>query len=132
MKLSEAKKYRKAIEDSSASLPDEEILEVPNLAPVWTPGIAYEAGFRVQYQGIIYRCLTAHTAIETWNPKDAPSLWAEVLIPDENVIPDWKQPESTNPYKKGDKVKHKGKIWVSDVDGNVWEPGVNGWKEIVS
>ena len=40
------------------------------------------------------------------------------------------QPSSTNPYSKGDKVKHNGKIWTSDIDGNVWEPGVYGWTEV--
>ena len=31
-------------------------------------------------------------------------------------------------YNIGDKVTHNGKTWVSDVDNNVWEPGVYGWK----
>ena len=61
---------------------------------------------------------------------DAPSLWAKVLIPDPEVIPVWEQPESTNPYMKGDKVKHKGKTWSSTIDNNVWEPGVYGWAEV--
>ena len=55
-------------------------------------------------------------------------LWAEVLIPSEDVIPDWKQPDSTNPYKTGDKVKYDGKTWISKIDGNVWQPGVYGWE----
>ena len=49
------------------------------------------------------------------------SLFAKVLIPDKNVIPEWEQPESTNPYSKGDKVTHNGKTWRSTIDGNVWE-----------
>lgn len=40
------------------------------------------------------------------------------------------QPESTNPYSKGDKVTHNGKTWRSTIAGNVWEPGVYGWEEI--
>lgn len=130
MRRSEAMKYRRAIENASASLPDEEILEVPNLVPHWKAGMPYAQGFRVQHGGVIYRCLTAHTAIESWNPMDAPSLWAEVLIPDANVIPDWKQPESTNPYQMGDRVRHQGKIWISVVEHNTWEPGVYGWEEM--
>jgi hypothetical protein len=53
-----------------------------------------------------------------------------VLIPDPDVIPEWEQPDSTNPYMKGDKVAHNSKTWVSDVDNNVWEPGVYGWTEM--
>jgi len=33
-------------------------------------------------------------------------------------------------YAKGDKVRYpdeRGDVWISDVDGNVWEPGVYGW-----
>ncbi len=26
--------------------------------------------------------------------------------------------------------KHNGQTWVSDVDNNVWEPGVYGWSVI--
>ena len=28
-----------------------------------------------------------------------------------------------------DKVTRNGKTWVSDADGNVWEPGMHGWTE---
>lgn len=87
------------------------------------------------YNGVLYRCLTAHTSQATWNPADAPSLWAKVLIPNPDVIPAWEQPDSTNPYMLGDKVTHQGKTWQSLVDNNVWEPGATGteslWKEIV-
>lgn len=41
----------------------------------------------------------------------------------------WAQPGSTNPYMLGDKVRHNGKIWMSTIDNNVWEPGVYGWAE---
>lgn len=43
----------------------------------------------------------------------------------------WKQPEGAHDaYNKGDEVSHKGSEWTSDVDGNVWEPGVHGWTEV--
>ena len=67
---------------------------------------------------------------EKWEPDIAPSLWAKVLIPDGTVIPEWEQPDSTNPYMTGDKVTHNWKTWVSIVDNNVWEPSVYGWEEI--
>lgn len=63
-------------------------------------------------------------------PTDAVSLWAKILIPDPTVIPEWQQPESTNPYMKGDKVTHQGKTWQSTIDNNVWEPGIYGWETI--
>lgn len=60
----------------------------------------------------------------------AASLFAKVLIPDVNVIPEWEQPDSTNPYMIGDKVMYDGKVWESVIDNNVWAPNVYGWQEI--
>lgn len=130
MKLSEALRYRAAIEKASESLPDEELLQVPNLAPVWKIGQGYEAGHRVTWEGVLYRCLQTHSAQIGWEPSNAPSLWAKVLIPDEETVPAWEQPDSTNPYQIGDRVSHMGSIWRSAVSDNIWEPGVYGWEEI--
>ena len=93
---------------------------------------SYEAGDRIQYNGKLYKCLQAHTAQADWNPVDAPSLWAEVLAgQDGTAIGEWRQPDSTNPYMRGDKVTHNGKTWISTIDNNVWEPGtVEYWKEV--
>ena len=109
---------------------DEQALTVPALYPAWRSGVTYTAGQRLLYNSVLYKVLQDHTSQETWTPEAAPSLFAKVLIPDETVIPEWEQPDSTNPYRMGDKVKHNGKTWVSDIDNNVWEPGVYGWTEV--
>lgn len=130
MRKSEALKYRRHLEIAVQSLSEEAALEVPMLYPKWSVGVAYEVGIRVQYEGVLYTVLTAHTSQSDWTPTAATSLFAKVLIPDPNVIPDWEQPDSTNPYMTGDKVKHNGKTWVCTCDNNVWEPGVYGWTVI--
>lgn len=109
---------------------DETALSAIELYPIWNESATYSVGDRVRYNDVLYKCLQAHTAQSTWTPTDAPSLWTKVLIPTPSVIPEWEQPESTNPYMKGDKVKHNGKTWESTVDNNVWEPGVYGWSEV--
>lgn len=44
--------------------------------------------------------------------------------------PEWVQPKGAHDaYSKGSKVQHTGKKWISNVDANVWEPGVTGWTE---
>ena len=108
---------------------DNTALRMVEFYPEWEAGTDYAAGFKVQYGGTLYRCLTAHTSQADWSPDAAPSLWAKVLVPDPDVIPEWEQPDSTNPYMQGDKVTHNGKTWTSTVDNNVWEPGVYGWVE---
>lgn len=129
--LNNAKKLRAGIDSAGAYLTDEQALTVPVIYPAWSGESAeYKVGDRVLYNGTLYKCITAHTSQTAWTPTDAPSLWAKVLIPTPGEIPDWEQPSSANPYAKGDKVKHNGKIWTSDIDGNVWEPGVYGWTEV--
>lgn len=124
---------RKLIEQAAASLSDEDALTGVELFPRWNEnGISYAVGDRVLYNGTLYKCLQAHTSQVTWTPTDAPSLWTKVLIPDPEVISEWEQPDSTNPYMKDDKVTHNGKTWQSDIDNNVWEPGVYGWSEVTS
>lgn len=126
----QAKQFRKLLENQTAGMTDEQILKYPDFVEKWEAGKTYAVGKRLEYSGTIYKVLTAHTSQDTWTPPDAPSLFAKVLVPDENVIPEWEQPDSTNPYVKGDKVTHNGKTWISTADGNVWEPGVYGWEEV--
>ena len=130
MKRNEAIRMREIIELAVMSLTDEIALEVVTLFPEWRENVTYEADVRVKYNGVLYRCLTAHTSQATWTPDVSPSLFTKVLIPDENTIPAWEQPDSTNPYMTGDKVTHNNKTWISTVDNNVWEPGAYGWEEI--
>lgn len=122
-----ARQLRKVIESLSENLDDTAALTSVELFPAWSADTAYAIGDRVRYDGVLYKCLINHTSQSDWIPEDSISLWARVLIPDPEIIPDWVQPESTNPYMTGDKVRHNGSIWVSTIDFNVYEPGVYGW-----
>lgn len=130
----EALRYRAIIEQAAQSLSDESALDAPMLFPRWAVDVGYFVGDRVLYNDVLYRVLQAHTSQESWTPDAAPSLFVKVLIPDPEVIPEWEQPDSTNPYMKGDKVTHNGKTWISLIDNNVWEPGAVGteslWSEV--
>ena len=127
-----ARKLRPYIEKAAVSLSDEDALEAVNLFANWQPNKAYIKDERVNYEGILYKCLQAHTSQDGWTPTAAPSLWAKVLIPDANVIPEWEQPDSTNPYMIGDKVLFEGQVYESVIDNNIWSPAAfpAGWKAI--
>ena len=125
----QAERYRRAIVQGAQGLSDEQAVMVPLLFEPWQPGMELTAGQRVCDEGILYSVLIGHITQESWRPKNTPSLFAQVLIPDPEIIPEWVQPESTNPYMQGDKVRHNGKVWISDIDYNVYEPGVAGWSE---
>jgi len=109
---------------------DKAAIDVIHLFMPWQNNKLYVTGERIRYEDILYKVLQEHTSQEDWTPDISPSLFAKVLIPDEDVVPAWEQPNSTNPYMAGDKVTHNGKTWVSDIDNNVWEPGVYGWSEV--
>lgn len=123
-----ALKMRPYIEKAAASLSDAEALEVPTLFPAWAVGTAYTLDERIEYGGTLYRCVQGHTSQEDWTPPATPALWVVVSLEE---WPDWVQPTGVHDaYAAGAKVSHNGKRWTSDVDGNVWEPGVYGWTEV--
>lgn len=124
----EARKMRAEIEERAKELPDSTAFEVPYMFPAWKIK-EYQTGDRVQYSGTLYKCLQSHKAQEDWTPDTAVSLWVRI---DDPAIewPEWRQPTGAqDAYAMGAKVSHNGKHWISDVDSNVWEPGVYGWSE---
>lgn len=128
--IEEAKKLRPLIEEAAKSLSDEEAFSGYELFSNWNPdGFKYKLGDRVQYNKALYKCLQDHTSQADWKPSEAVSLWVEV--PDPAIEwPEWKQPAGAHDaYNKGDKVTHDGAHWISDIDANVYEPGVYGWTE---
>lgn len=128
MNIERAKAIRRVITEAMQSVDDETALENPLLFPEWAPGVAYSAGFKVQHNGTLYKVLQNHTSQSDWTPVAAASLFAKILPGQEGTdIGEWIQPDSTNPYMKGDKVTYNGSTWVSDIDNNVWAPDVYGW-----
>ena len=128
-----AQKLRPYIEKAALSLSDKDALDAVDLFPKWSGAHGqYNKDDKVKFEGILYKCLQTHTAQDAWTPIAAVSLWAKVLIPDENVIPEWEQPDSTNPYQMGDKVMFEGQVYESVINNNIWSPAAYpaGWKLI--
>ena len=125
------KSFREKLEDVSQTIPDEKAQTNIALYPHWSESAHYTVDYRVQYNDTVYKCLQEHDSQPTWTPTDAPSLWAKVLNPTDE-IPDWEQQDSTNAYMTGDKVRYNGKVYESVIDNNVWSPEAypQGWKEV--
>ena len=102
-----------------------------SMFPEWIPsGYDYYVSERVSYKGTYYRCIQNHKSQPDWTPDAAVSLWVEMSDPGEE-FPEWKQPTGAHDaYAKGDKVSHNSMHWTSDIDANVYEPGVYGWTEV--
>ena len=125
-----ARQLRAMIEKASLSLTDEDALQAVELYPAWAIGTAYTVDERIRHNSTLYRCVQAHTSQADWTPDATPALWTVVSL---DEWPEWVQPTGAqDAYAKGDKVSHNGKHWISEMDGNVWEPGIYGtlWSEV--
>ena len=126
-----ASALRANIETAAAGLDDEAALAAVELFPLWKPDHSYAANDRVRWENRLFRCVQGHTSQADWTPDATPALWTAVAAPGE--IPVWAQPTGAqDAYMQGDRVRYpdeSGDVWVSDVDNNVWQPGVYGWTQ---
>lgn len=112
---------------ATSYLTDEQAESVTMLFSEWETGMAYAVGDRRQFDGLLYRCVQAHTSQADWTPPAVPALWVRTSAEE---WPEWVQPQGAHDaYNTGDKVTHNGTHWISEADANIWEPGVYGWAE---
>lgn len=103
------------------------ITEQSALFPIWDSNWTGKAGMIVQDDGQLYKSIHDVGVGQNTKPSSTPSMWTRIGNPTEEW-PEWVQPIGAHDaYSKGAKVNHGGKNWISDVDGNVWQPGVYGW-----
>lgn len=105
---------------------------------VYNMGI-YEGMLVRDDDGVLYRSITGTQERPTellYHPKYVPTLLEKVEegggeeAPSEEY-PEWVRPTGAHDaYAQGAKVSHNGKKWTSNVENNVWEPGVYGWTEV--
>ena len=114
-------------------IPAEKLTEdMTGMFPEWEPEKNYTKGRHLVYLGKIYKVIQPHKSQNDWTPDIAVSLYAPLLVSPSGEILPWVQPESTNPYMKGDRVKYNGKTYESLIDNNVWSPEAYpaGWVEV--
>lgn len=131
--VEKAKELRATIETLAQNLDDKNALENVELFPIWSPDSKeYEKNQKIKYNNVLYKVLQNHISQSDWNPTAAPSLFAQVIVSQDGTPLPWVQPDSTNPYSKGDKVIFNDKIYESLIDNNVWSPAdyPMGWQEI--
>ncbi len=134
-KLNKVKAMRSKIEQLAETLDDEQAVEYLDLFPMYDPeGHEYNVGDRFRDNEILYKVLQSHVSQLSWKPIESPSLYAVVLPGQDGTnIGVWVQPDSTNPYMKGDQVYYptaNDSIYESVIDNNVWAPDVYGWKAV--
>lgn len=83
-----ARKLRPYIEKAATSLSDEDALEAVQLYPAWNSSVTYAVGDRVRHGDTLYRCMTAHTAQESWTPDVALTLWEKINVSNAGTMAD--------------------------------------------
>lgn len=125
---------RRTVAADADSMTMDELAACVPLFDDWDDGgIAYAVDDIVAYGGALYRCAQAHTSQADWTPDASRALWTPMglSMDDPEAVPEWVQPTGAHDaYPQGTHVMHSGVEWVSDVDGNVWEPGVSGWTQV--
>ena len=125
MTRKEAESYRAKIEMAAALMSDEAALDSIELIAPWKIKESVKVGDRRRFDGVLYKCVQAHTTQADWTPDITPALWVAVSIEE---YPEWVQPTGAHDaYNIGDKVTYKGNRYVCAVDGNVYAPDVSGW-----
>lgn len=100
--------------------------------PAWESGIAYTAGFRVRYNGNLYKCTQSHTSQSDWTPAAAPSLWDAVQYRNGyRVIPE--TISAAGAFALGEYGWWGDHLYKSTIASNVWTPEAypTGWEEVL-
>ena len=136
MKWNDLVKFLKA---ARLTVDDKTALNALDLYPRWEDNIGLTvtsndiaAGLnRYQHNGGLYKVVQETVFQEQYEPgaEGTSSIFVKISLEEWS---EWVQPAGAHDaYAKGDKVTHSSKKWTSDVDANVWEPGVYGWTEVV-
>lgn len=78
--LTEAEVSRMLITEqiNTLSVDDNTALRMMEFYPDWAANIAYTVGFKVRYNGKLWRVVQAHTSLVGWEPTAAASLWEQI------------------------------------------------------
>ena len=147
MSIEAARELRRRIEASAAaaqvtlapllaaeSLSDEQVAAVTAAFPAWSgDGVKVSVGDLRSDEGVLFRCVQAHTTQADWTPAKTPALWTPVRETKGTTPDPFVQPTgAADAYKKGDRVTFQGNVWESVIDANVWSPSAYpaGWKKV--
>lgn len=126
--IKRARQMRVQIDNITKDFTDEQAIANKELYPDWKSGVELSVGEVVLYADELYRVIQAHTSQADWTPDVAFPLFVKISVEE---FPQWKQPTGAHDaYNTGDKVTYDDKHWQSEVDANIWQPGVYGWAEV--
>ncbi len=63
---------------NTLAVDDNTAVRMMEFYPAWEAGAAYSAGYKVRYDGHLWRTIQAHTSQAGWEPTNAAALWAQI------------------------------------------------------
>lgn len=134
-KIQVMEQFGRAVQMFIQSLTNDDAMEVAMIYPKYIVGKFYKINeiFTYDKNNVndpqLYRVLQDHTSQADWTPNTTPSLYKAIGLTDDGVAM-WSQPVgASDAYNKGDVVSHNGVLWESEIEANVWEPGIYGWTQ---
>ena len=112
---------------TAGSLTDEQVEQFTGLFPTWTAdGVDVKVGEVWRHDGTLVEVVQAHKPQADREPSKATAaLWK--LYRADGSITEWVQPiGSSDAYKLGEQVSHKGTNYTSKINANTTEPGTDG------
>lgn len=111
------------------SMDDDELASVALALPEWGPGVKRKRGAACRHGGVAYRVVanvSKNNDAEPGTPEGA-DYYAPVDVGPSGVQA-W---EPDEPYMKGERVEHGGRVWESLKNNNREEPGTGDrWAEV--
>ena len=92
---------------NTLTVDDNTALRMRSFYPEWTPNTEYSAGFKVQYNGNLWRVLQAHTSQDGWEPENVPAMWEQINEAHTGELAD------PVPYN-GNMALENGKYYIQD------------------
>lgn len=135
-RLQAAEQLRRALQMFTATLTEEQALEIATVYPVWEANHAYQVGDIISYgtnsagDPQLYKVVQAHTSQDNWRPGAGTESLYDAFGLDDGGYPIWSQPSGAHDaYSAGDIVNYNGTLYQSTINGNVWSPDVYpaGW-----
>ena len=131
--LEQAKAIRAAMGKVTATLTDEQALEVKELYPLWVTDTAYAVDTIVRYEDKLYRCVQAHTSQDNWTPDATPALWVEIApVGEYREIKDNMLPTEAFALDEIGWYQTKDNLFKSLIDANTYTPDSYpaGWEKV--
>ena len=76
--ITEARRLRPLLMEAAQTVDDNTALRMMGFYPAWKADTAYTVGYRVTYNGRLWRVVQAHASQCGWEPENIPAMWESI------------------------------------------------------